>query len=240
MTRPLIAITADRKEQPSAFGPRQSTLQVMEYADAIVDAGGRPVLLPATDEVPEGGLLDGFDGLLLTGGGDLSAQMYGEVPDEKAYGISVHRDRLETSLVEEAQELGVPILAICRGLQIVNVLRGGTLIQHLDGHWQTRPSNEFDHYVDVEAGSCLAKIADGTRLGVNSYHHQAVDRLGAGLTITARSAEVIEAFEDPDHNLVAVQWHPEHLFRDSWQNHALFDDLVDRARARKKGDRHHG
>lgn len=234
MVRPLIALTADRSEKDSAFGLRQSTLQVMEYAEAIVHAGGRPVLMPATDEIPQDGLLEGFDGLLLTGGGDLSAEMYGEVPDETAYGVSIERDRLETALVEEAEERGLPVLAICRGMQLVNVLRGGTLIQHLAGHWQTRPSNEFDHYVAVEAESRLAAITQGTCIGVNSYHHQAVDKLGAGLVVTARSEEVIEAVEDPENDLVAVQWHPEHLYKDSPQNQALFDDLVVRAQTHQE------
>lgn len=233
MSAPLIAVSAERSEQRSAFGPRDSTLQVLEYADAVVSAGGRPALLPATEVIPAD-LLEGFDGLLLTGGGDLSPEMYGQAPDETVYGVSVFRDRFETALVEEAHERGLPILAICRGLQLINVLRGGSLIQHVDGHWQTRPSHEPDHEIAVEPGSRLAEVIGGTAMGVNSYHHQAVGLLGEGLRITARSGEVVEAFEDPERDLIAVQWHPEHLFRASADNHALFDDLVVRARAHKE------
>ncbi|WP_372968391.1 gamma-glutamyl-gamma-aminobutyrate hydrolase family protein [Microbacterium sp.] len=229
MPRPLIAVTADRSVQQSAFGPRDSTLQVLSYAEAVVSAGGRPAILPATETIPED-LLDGFDALLLTGGGDLSPEMYGQAPDETVYGVSPFRDRFETALVRDARERGLPILAICRGLQLINVLRGGTLIQHLDGHWQTRPSNEADHEIAVEPTSLLAGIV-GERMAVNSYHHQAVARLGEGLTVTARAGEVVEAFEDPSANLIAVQWHPEHLFLTSPDNHALFDDLVRRASA---------
>lgn len=228
MSRPLIAVTADRSSQPSAFGPRDSTLQVLNYAEAVVSAGGRPALLPATEAIPED-LLDGFDGLMLTGGGDLSPEMYGQEAAEAVYGISPIRDRFETALVRDAQERGIPILAICRGLQLVNVLRGGTLIQHLDGHWQTRASDAVEHEVAIEQDSRLAQIVGGVSMGVNSYHHQAIDRLGTDLVVTARADGVIEAVEDPAVNLIAVQWHPEHLFRTSINNRALFDDLVRRA-----------
>lgn len=233
MSAPLIAVTAERSEQNSAFGPRDSTLQVLNYAEAVVSAGGRPALLPATEVIPSD-LLEGFDGLLLTGGGDLSPEMYGQDPVDTVYGVSVYRDRFESALVAEAHQRGIPILAICRGLQLINVLRGGTLIQHLDGHWQTRPSDQPDHEIAIDPSSRLAEVVRGTVMGVNSYHHQAADVLGEGLRVTARSGEVIEAFEDPDRDLIAVQWHPEHLFRSSADNHALFDDLVARARAHQE------
>jgi putative glutamine amidotransferase len=233
MSAPLIAVTAERSEQRSAFGPRDSTLQVLNYAEAIVSAGGRPALLPATETIPSH-LLDGFDGLLLTGGGDLSPEMYGQEPDDSVYGVSVYRDRFETALVHEAQERGIPILAICRGLQLINVLRGGTLIQNLEGHWQTRDSDQPDHQIEIEPGSRLAEVVGGTVMAVNSYHHQAADVVGEGLRVTAVSEGVVEAFEDSEHDLIAVQWHPEHLFRSSSDNHALFDDLVARALAHKE------
>jgi putative glutamine amidotransferase len=233
MPAPLIAVTADRSLQESAFGRRESTLQVLNYAEAVVSAGGRPAILPATETVPAD-LLDGFDGLMLTGGGDLSPEMYGQAPDDKVYGISPIRDRFETALVAEAQERGIPILAICRGMQLINVLRGGSLFQHIDAHWQTRPSDEIEHDVAIDPASRLAAVVGGSVMGVNSYHHQAVDSLGSSLRITARAGEVVEAFEDPEADLIAVQWHPEHLFRVSADNHALFDDLVSRARAHKE------
>ncbi len=234
MPTPLIAVSAERLPRDSAFGVRDSTLQVLEYAEAVVSAGGRPAILPATETIP-GDLLDGFSGLLLTGGGDLSPEMYGQEPDDRVYGISPIRDRFETALVHEAQRRGLPVLAICRGLQLINVLRGGTLIQHVDGHWQTRPSNEFDHEITVVPESRLAATIGGTAMGVNSYHHQSIDKLGADLNVVAWAGPVIEAFEDPVHDLIAVQWHPEHLFRNSPHNHALFEDLVRRASAHKEG-----
>lgn len=233
MPAPLIAVTADRSVQQSAFGPRDATLQVLNYADAIVSAGGRPALLPATETIPSEAL-EGFDALVLTGGGDLSPEMYGEKPDEKVYGVSPIRDRFETALVAEAQERRLPVLAICRGLQIVNVLRGGTLIQHIDGHWQERPSDEADHDVEITPRSMLAEIIGSTTVGVNSYHHQAVGKLGRGLAVVARAGDVVEAFEDPYNDLLAVQWHPEHMFRSSTDHHALFDDIVRRARVHQE------
>lgn len=233
MATPLIAITADRSIQSSAFGPRDSTLQVVNYAEAVVSAGGRPALLPATEGI-EGPLLEGFDALVLSGGGDLSPGMYGQTPDEAVYGLSPIRDRFESALVQEAQERRMPILAICRGLQLINVLRGGSLIQDLAGHWQTGLSHEPDHDIRIEPGSRLAEIVGDTRMSVNSYHHQAVDRLGDGLMITAYADGIVEAFEDPSADLLAVQWHPEHLYASSVTNHALFDDVVQRAHAFKE------
>ncbi|GAA1468963.1 gamma-glutamyl-gamma-aminobutyrate hydrolase family protein [Microbacterium thalassium] len=238
MAAPLIAVTADRSLRESAFGPRDSTLQVVEYADAVVSAGGRPAMLPATEVIPTD-LLDGFDGLMLTGGGDLSPELYGQEPDEKVYGVSPIRDRFEAALVAEAQQRGLPILAICRGMQLINVLRGGSLLQHIDAHWQTRTSHEVEHDVAIDPSSRLAEIVGASVMGVNSYHHQAVDSIGSGLRVTARAGDVVEAFEDPDANLIAVQWHPEHLFRVSADNHALFDDLVGRARAHKERNTAH-
>ncbi|RIV37958.1 gamma-glutamyl-gamma-aminobutyrate hydrolase family protein [Micromonospora radicis] len=228
MATPIIAITAERSTQNSAFGPRDSIIQVVDYAEAIVSAGGRPAILPVTETIPAD-LLDGFDGLLLTGGGDLSPEMYGQQPGEQVYGVSVIRDRFEAALVNDAQDRGIPILAICRGLQLINVLRGGTLVQHVTGHWQSRPSNESDHDVSINPASRLAEITAKTTMGVNSYHHQAVDVLGDALRVAARAGAVVEAFEDPGHDLIAVQWHPEHMFRTSTDNHALFADLVNRS-----------
>lgn len=232
MASPLIAVTSERSEQKSAFGPRDSTLQVLEYAEAIAVAGGRPALLPATERIPDDSL-KGFDALVLTGGGDLSPEMYGMQPDATSYGMSPIRDRFETALVAAAEARGIPILAICRGMQLINVLRGGQLINHLEGHWQTVASDEFHHDVDVDPDSRLAKVVGATSIGVNSYHHQAISTLGKGLRVTARADSQIEAFEDPTKDILAVQWHPEHLARTSATHRALFEDIVERGMNKK-------
>ncbi|MBO1902156.1 gamma-glutamyl-gamma-aminobutyrate hydrolase family protein [Leucobacter weissii] len=233
MAAPLIGVSIQRSVEPSAFGPRESALQVMDYAESIAAAGGRPVILPATERIPDH-VLAGIDGLVLSGGGDLSPTMYGAEAGEETYGVSEIRDAFETALVEDAQARGVPVLAICRGLQLINVLRGGTLRLHIDGHWQAVPSEEPEHEVSVVAGSRLAELVGAEAIPVNSYHHQCIDRLGAGLTAVAHAGDVIEAVEDAQHAILAVQWHPEHMAKTSAQNLALFTDLVRRAAHRRE------
>lgn len=228
MSRPLIGISAPRSEQDSAFGPKDSVLQVIEYADAVVAAGGRPVLLPPTASIPED-LLSRIDGLVLSGGGDLSPRLFGEEPVEASYGISEIRDAYESALVDDAAKRGIPILAICRGLQLINVLRGGTLHMDLPGHWQTIPADQTEHEVEVAPDSQLAAAVGVAPLPVNSYHHQGIKTIGAGLRPVAFAGGYIEAFEDPDADIIAVQWHPEHLFAVCERNLALFIDLVRRA-----------
>lgn len=228
MQSPLIGISVPRQVADSAFGPRDSVLQVYEYAESVVAAGGRAVLLPSTETIPED-LLAGIDGIVLSGGGDLSPELYGESPLESTYGVSRIRDAYEIAIVEQAEKHGIPILAICRGLQLINVLRGGSLQLHIDDHWQTNASDQPLHSVDVVAGSELAEIIGGTSMQVNSYHHQAIERLGEGLTPVAFASEIVEAFEDRSKGILAVQWHPEHMYKVSKQSLALFTDLVKRA-----------
>lgn len=228
MTAPLIGISVPRQIENSAFGPKDSILQVYEYAESVVAAGGRPVLMPATEIIPEN-LLDGIDGIVLSGGGDLSPDLYGEKPAEETYGISPLRDAFEIAMVEEAAKYRIPVLAICRGLQLINVLRGGSLQLHIDDHWQENPADLPMHSVDIVAGSELSRIVGNTQMNVNSYHHQAIERLGEGLAPVAFAGDIIEAIEDRELGLIAVQWHPEHLSRVSPQNSALFSDLVYRA-----------
>ena len=229
VSTPLIGISVPRSPEESAFGIKDSVLQVMEYSEAIVAAGGRPVLLPATAQIPTD-LLQGIDGLVLSGGGDLSPQLFGAEPVEASYGISEIRDAFESALVRDAAARGVPVLAICRGLQLINVLRGGTLHMDIPGHWQDAPSTHTVHSVSIREGSALARIAQSDTMMVNSYHHQAIKDLGAGLTPVAFSDDLIEAFEADDADIIGVQWHPEHLYNSSAQNMALFTDLIQRAR----------
>ncbi|QBE48266.1 gamma-glutamyl-gamma-aminobutyrate hydrolase family protein [Leucobacter triazinivorans] len=228
MTAPLIGISAPRSAEESAFGIKDSTLQVMEYADAVVSAGGRAVLLPSTAQIPED-LLAGIDGLVLSGGGDLSPSLFGEEPVEASYGISEIRDAYETALVLDAQKRKIPVLAICRGLQLINVLRGGSLHMHIDGHWQTESADQATHRVMPVAGSFFSTIVGSEAVDVNSYHHQAIDVLGSGLTPAAHDGSLIEAFEDLENDILAVQWHPEHMFAVSESQLALFRNLVERA-----------
>ena len=148
--------------------------------------------------------LEHLGGLLLTGGGDVDPGLYGAERDEETK-YSPERDDLERGLIEEARRRDLPVLAICRGLQMLNVARGGSLHQHIEGH------KGVEHGVQPEPGSRIATCVGEEEYRVNSRHHQAIDRLGNGLVVTARAADgIIEAVEDPESRfIVAVQWHPE-------------------------------
>jgi len=166
-------------------------------------------------ELVEGDHLLGFDGLVLMGGTDVNPALYGEERGPETDEPDDARDQLECSLIEEALVRDLPILGICRGLQILNVQHGGSLVQHMEGHQVRTPENRGlpVHSVAIEPGTHLAVIA-GPKLKweVNSRHHQAIARVGEGLVISARDPRdgTIEAVERPDKRfVVAVQWHPE-------------------------------
>lgn len=186
--------------------------EVGPYEAAVRAGGMEPVLVLARPGVS----LNGYAGLLLTGGGDVNPRCYGEECHPQTDELDDERDAAEHSLLTEALERDIPILAICRGLQIWNVHHGGTLIQHLEpvARHRVRPADKSEpaHEVRVEPGTLLASIAEAPTLQVNSRHHQAIGRLGAGLKVSARDSEddTIEAVERPDKRFaLAVQWHPE-------------------------------
>lgn len=181
------------------------------YLAALRAAGMEPVpCQPGSASV-----VQHVQGLVLTGGVDVLPAYYGQEPEPELGEVDRERDAFELGLLAMADAADVPTLAICRGVQILNVHRGGTLVQHLPQSARHRrndtPKSQAVHAVRVEAGSRLAGII-GTGAEVNSRHHQAVDRVGSGLLVSARDAEdgVIEAVEDPTRRfLVGVQWHPE-------------------------------
>jgi putative glutamine amidotransferase len=180
------------------------------YLDALRDAGAEPVSVTPALPVDS---LNGFGGLLLTGGTDVAPARYGQSPQPETEPSDEARDELELRLLREAIERDLPVLAICRGMQLFNVFHGGTLLQHLEGH-AVRPSDKSRpvHAVEILDGTRLAKIFGVVELQVNSRHHQAVDQAGAGLLVSARSAsdEIVEGLERADRRFaVAVQWHPE-------------------------------
>ncbi len=197
------------------------------YVSSIRAVGGVPVLLP-----PEPGtgveLVERLDGLVLAGGADVSPDRYNAIKDVATGEARIDRDGFELELIQLAWERALPTLAICRGLQILNVARGGTLVQHLPdllGHEQHDPvSGGFgSHGVRTQPGTLLAKaIGDGVE-SVPTHHHQAVDSLGVGLVASGWSEDgTIEAIEDPSQDfLLGVQWHPEVM-----DEHDLFRALV--------------
>ena len=226
------------------------------YVEAIEDAGGTSVPIKPGESVhPAPEILDGLDGLVLTGGLDIDPKEYGQTVDPAmAVEVDHERDALELPLAREAVRRDLPVLAICRGIQVLNVALGGTLIQDLDvartgrqawSHQQrkSRPGEPLDaaiHDVDVAPGSRLREIAGGRRVGVNTFHHQAIDRVATGLVVTARAADptqadLIEAVEAPGCRWVlGVQWHPERMWRSAPGQRRLFVDLVEAAKRERE------
>jgi gamma-glutamyl-gamma-aminobutyrate hydrolase PuuD len=183
------------------FGSRTPASQRSPYRQALETVNIQPVENVTT--------LDGLDGLLLAGGSDVDPSLYGAPPHPETGKTDPNRDRLETALLHEALERDLPVLAICRGLQLLNAARGGTLTQHIEGH--RYPDQPEVHRIAITSGSRLKSILEVDEYGVNSRHHQCVDRLANGLVVVARAPdEVVEAMEMPGKRFVlAVQWHPE-------------------------------
>jgi len=172
--------------------------------------------------------LEGLDGLLLPGGPDVDPARFGAQRDPKTDNPDRERDDLETALLQEALDRDLPVLAICRGLQLLNVAQGGTLVQHIEGH--RCPDQREAHRIAITAGSRLKSVLDVDEFVVNSRHHQCVDRIGSGLIAVAKAPDsVIEALELPGKRFVlAVQWHPED--RSDGLDGRLFEAFRDAAR----------
>lgn len=222
--RPLIAISTTRLFIDN--GPLKSypiTYVGEDYPQAVLKAGGTPVLLALHDPELYPGVaaqqLEHADGLLLTGGPDVSPLAYGEQPHPHLGPTLPERDRFELALIAEARRRDLPVLAICRGIQILNVAYGGTLYQDLPSqlpaaiqHTQASVRQQVSHHVDVADGSRLAGMLgrSGT-VGVTSFHHQAIKDLGEGLSVVATAPDgIVEAVEAVDHPwIVGLQWHPE-------------------------------
>ncbi|MCC7410465.1 MAG: gamma-glutamyl-gamma-aminobutyrate hydrolase family protein [Gammaproteobacteria bacterium] len=208
-----------------------------EYVDAVRRAGGVPMLLPPG----EGDWTDvarRLDGLLLTGGGDINPARYGGAAHPSIYAVDDQRDAAECTLMRSAINTGLPTLAICRGMQILNVVLGGTLHAHVPDAFgeQVRhrvpPREPVQHRVSVQPGSHLASLLEIREFDCASWHHQALDSIAAGLQISAYAPDMlIEAVELSDHPfLVAVQWHPELSAASDPLQQRLFDHLVATAR----------
>ncbi|GAA2809284.1 gamma-glutamyl-gamma-aminobutyrate hydrolase family protein [Kitasatospora sp. CM 4170] len=208
--RPLIGITSYQDEAAWSVWRQRASLLPQTYVDAVVRAGGTPVLLPPQPGGAEH-LVDALDGLVLAGGPDVDPARYGAAADPRTGPPHPARDDWEDRLLHAALARDLPLLGVCRGMQLLNVALGGTLLQHLpERSHQIVPAGFVRHPVAVEDGSRLAGVLGGAT-DVSCYHHQAVDRIGRGLQVTARSADgTVEALELPGHRFVlGVQWHPE-------------------------------
>jgi gamma-glutamyl-gamma-aminobutyrate hydrolase PuuD len=230
MSRPVIGITSYAEQARWGVWDAPAALIPMVYVQAVEHAGGRPLLVPPSDEAIEE-TLDALDGLLFSGGSDLDPALYGADAHPETNGIRPDRDRAEIALLQAALERDMPVLAVCRGSQVFNVARGGDLVQHLpdvvgDEKHKHTPGVFADHDVDVKTDTRLGQLL-GDRAPVKSHHHQGYGRLGEGLVESAHAEDgTIEAFEDPSRRFaLGVLWHPE-----EGEDFRLFEQLVEEAR----------
>jgi putative glutamine amidotransferase len=237
-SKPVIGLTSYRQRAQTGVWDVQASFLPAVYIDAVTRAGGIAVLLPPQDPVDADiatQVVDGLDGLIVTGGGDVAPERYGAERHEKTDPANTMRDTWEDALLAAAIDREVPFLGICRGLQVLNVNRGGTLVQHLpevvgDDRYNKGGGTFAVNSVEIDPGTDLSGLLDGEReLDVKSYHHQAVQDVGAGLRVTARSGDgTIQALELEGVPFgVAVQWHPE---EDAAEDVRLFAGLIDAAK----------
>ncbi len=239
--RPLIGITTSelrpgtlRTLGREGVAPHDEMMLGTTYPKAIQAAGAIPVVLAAVDLEAVPSLVARLDGICLAGGPDLDPVAYGALERHRELGTTnAEHDAFELAVARAADAAGLPLLGICRGAQALNVARGGTLHQHVDGHRQAELAGTPTQRVAVASDSLLAAITGaGDSLEINSFHHQAVDALGAGLRVVARAADgTVEAIEDPARPfLLGVQWHAETL-TERPEHGALFAALIEAAGA---------
>ncbi len=239
MPLPLIAITTSELRKPGSSevatpahshepGGRRDLALALAYPGAVSAGGAAPVIVPpfaAEDDVEA--ILDRVDGVVLSGGPDIHPCLYGQEEHPELGPTDLGLDRFELGFVRRALERDLPLLGICRGAELLNVARGGTLIQHVEGHRQTEEARIPTHDVRVEKGSRLAEVLDSTRVGVNTFHHQAIDALGGGVKAVGWSEDgLVEAIELAGPPFaIGVQWHAEGLI-DEPHHRALFSQFA--------------
>lgn len=235
---PLIGLTGRRKKGSAIAGfpaPLEAAdvdLYFADYARGILAAGGVPVYL--TPDIDAEAAVARLDGLVLTGGADLDPALYGAAPETDLYPPEPARDRYEIALLEAAYARDLPVLGICRGIQLLDVHAGGSLHQHVPSHacFDLHPGTRV-HEVRTLPGTRLRDLY-GERIEVNSLHHQTLDRVAEGWVVSAVAADgTVEGIEAPDRDVVAVQWHPEML--DTRDDDPVFRWLVDAAGRRLAG-----
>ncbi len=241
MTTPLVLLTSTTKD----IGGMMRVRLNVAYVNAARSAGLAPLVLPPLEPEELPPLLDAVSGVIITGGEDLDPAEYGDTPHPRAGPPHRQRDKCELALARLAKERGVPTLAICRGIQAVNVAFGGTLVQDIPSqrpsdinHDQSRERAARLHPVSIQAGSKLAAAVGDAQISVNTSHHQSIDKLAPGLTLTATAPDgIVEGVEwsGPDWWMLGVQWHPEELVDDAkaWDR-GLFKAFAEQARGHRK------
>jgi putative glutamine amidotransferase len=234
MVRPLIGLTTTLR--PDTHATQLAGIR-RTYIQAVLDAGGAPVLIPPASVDVLRTIFARLDGLLLPGGVDVDSAEFGESPHPKVGTVEVERDKLELPLCRWALAEGKPVLGICRGIQVMNVAAGGTLYQDVPAQYTTTIAHATDtalprgflaHDVLLQADTRLAMLVGRDPLMVNSWHHQAIKAVGRGLVVSARARDgIIEAVEAPEHRFaVGVQFHPEDLYETSERLQRLFAGFV--------------
>jgi putative glutamine amidotransferase len=229
--KPVVGITTYLTRATFGSWEEDTALVPADYVRAIERAGGRALLVPPSEDAIEE-TLDALDGVIFSGGADLDPELYGQEPHPETKGVQGKRDRAELALLQAALARDMPVLAVCRGSQVLNVALGGDLVQHLpevvgDEKHKHTPGEYADHDVDVDPDTRLGSLI-GDRAPVKSHHHQGFGRLGEGLRESARAEDgTLEALEDPSRRFaVGVLWHPE-----AGEDMRLFEALVEESRA---------
>ncbi len=231
----LIAVTCSHshKDQRSSLSDA--------YVHALEQAGATPVILPPSLSPSKSArVLERMDGVLFSGGPDMSP-LIGHQPQPNLGTIDPYRDEQEGAMFEAARKLSLPILGICRGMQVINILMGGTIVQHLETHrekaiqhQQNAPGWHRHHHVEIKGGTILANILGEGAIGVNSYHHQAVGEIAQGLQVSAVAPDgVVEGIECSTPWILGTQWHPEMMFKKYDEFLGIFETFVAACRGEK-------
>ena len=241
---PLIAV-AGRTGAPSRVSRDEVAFAGKRYLNSILRAGGEPVVIAPQhfpdDDASE--LMSRFDALLLMGGPDVDPSLYGQTASVHVYGVSPMQDRFESSLLKAAIANEIPVLAVCRGMQLANVVLGGTLVQHLGdlphaaGLVEHAPGEfpvgaEFAlHDIELSSDSWLARAVGATRVSGASFHHQGIDTMAPGFRAVGYAPDgLLEAIEHEQDRIIGVQWHPEDTSADDQRQQAIYDGFVHLAR----------
>lgn len=240
MAKPIIGISGSEIIDDGGIFPGYRRSYVNEdYVDSVIQNGGIPYIIPFNedDEVIEQQLLN-VQGLILSGGHDVDPHNYGEEPEQKLGDIWPERDHFDMRLLKLAEKNNIPVLGICRGAQIINVAHGGSLYQDLSyrkeetlKHSQGQRPTLLTHTVETVAGTKIAELLGKAKLQTNSFHHQLIKDVAPEFKVAARATDgVVEAIENDDASIIAVQWHPEMLHRVvSYQNN-LFKHIIEHAK----------